>query len=209
MKKTIKTLIIIILLAVTMPVFAKENALTHVNRAAKLSDKYKYTEAIKEYSKAIAIDPVCYMAKYGIILTHAEQGDICLLEDKEYGKAANHYRSILFYTLYFHPELNTENLNSKIPMMREALGICEKKLHYKNTPKNHYNTAKLLELAEEYPAAAYEYMQASKNKKLAKECNKNVAAILCKLGDNAYAQKFYDVNEDNINENKNNSSRKN
>lgn len=195
MKKIIKTLIVFSLFAM-LPVFAADSSTAHCKKAAKLLDKGEYTEAIKGFSKAITISPCDPAAKLGLIMAYAEQGDKFFLEDKEYGKAAHNYRAVLFYTLYFHPEFNSDNLNSKIPMMYDALSLAEKKLRFKHNAQNHYNTAKLHELAGEYSAAAYEYIQASKNKKYTKECMENVAGILSELGDDATAKKYYDVEEE-------------
>lgn len=166
MKKIVK--ILILLLLFTSPVFAKDSYTTLVNKGLKLYDKGNYTESITEFSKAAKLEQKDKLAKLGLIAAYKKRGDK-YLNNKEYGKAANDYRSVLFYILYFHPELNTEELNANIPQMQKYLKDCETKLHFKNTPKNHYSTAKLLDIAGEYPAAAYEYMQAVKYKKEAAE----------------------------------------
>lgn len=166
MKRIIKALIFFIIF--TAPVFAKDSYTALVNKGLKLYDKGCYTESIKEFSKAAKLEQKDKLAKLGLIVAYGKRGDKYSKEN-EYGKAANDYRSVLFYTLYFHPELNSDELNTNIPQMQKCLKDCETKLHFKNTLKNHYYAAKLLDIAGEYPAAAYEYMQAAKYKKDALE----------------------------------------
>ncbi len=150
MKKIINILLLLIL---TMPVLAKESP---VSKGQKLYDKGKYTEAIIEFSKTAKKD------KLVLISAYEKRGDK-YFNEKEFGKAANDYRSALFYALYFYPEPNTN-----ISQLQKNLKDCEAKLHLKNTAKSHYYTAKLLDIAGEYPASAYEYMQ-TKNQERAKQ----------------------------------------
>lgn len=163
MNKTVKILIALFLFLMMQPVFAKENATVHINRAVKLFDKGLYTASIAEYSKAIKISSNDTAANNGIILAYTSRAK-GYLNENEYGKAANDYRSILFYS----PELVE---------IKKALKFCENKLGFKNTSKNHYYTAKLLDVAGESAAAAYEYTQAAKYiKTLEKHEDKNNSA---------------------------------
>lgn len=189
MKKIFKTIIVIFLLFATIPVFATE----YNEKAAKLLDKGEYEESIKEFSKTLKSTPTDLVAQYGIILANIEQSKQ-FLKNKEYEKAANNFRSALFYMIYFqHDEVDSRKFNDKIPTIEKYLQFCEKKLNQKNTPQNHYNTAKRLELAQEYPAAAYEYMQASKSKKLSKDSKRNAAKMIAKLGNYNLAMSIYDI----------------
>lgn len=150
-QKIIKTLI---LLLFTSPVIAKDS---QISKGQKFYNQEKYTEAIIEFSKTAKKD------KLVLISAYEKRGDK-YFKEKEYGKAANDYRSALFYVLYFYPEMNTD-----ITQIQRKLKDCEAKLHLKNTSKNHYYTARLLDISKEYPAAAYEYMQTSKYQERAKQ----------------------------------------
>lgn len=121
-------------MTVLVPAYAK------TTKGMKYLQTEDYTKAIQEFSKTLD--------KEGLISAYTKRGDKNF-QDKEYGKAANDYRSALFYA----PD------NEEI---QKSLKLCEKKLKLKNTPKNHYYTAKLLEAAGENAAAKYEYTQAEK-----------------------------------------------
>ncbi len=141
---------IFLLIAVLTPAYAK------TNKGIKFLQAEEYTKAIQEFSKTLDDEE----SKEGIISAYVKRGDKNF-QNKEYGKAANDYRSALFYA----PD------NIKI---QNSLRSCEKKLKFKNTPKNHYYTAKLLKVAGEEAAANYEFTQSAKYMKtLEKNENKN------------------------------------
>lgn len=169
-------------LSITLHVYAAESYKTHLTKGKQYLDKNNFTEAIQEFSKALKMEPKHFECKKNLIYAYALRGDQYLKENKEYGKAANDYRSMLFYTLYFNFDLNSQELNTAIPVLLKYLNICEKELHFKKTAKNHFYTAKLLETAGEYPAAAYEYFQVLKSKKYSDESYKHVGKILVDLG---------------------------
>lgn len=139
-------IIIFLLITVLIPSYAK------TNKGMKYLQAEEYTKAIQEFSKT--------QDKEGLISAYAKLGEKNF-KDKEYGKAANNYRSALFYAS------NNEEV-------QKSLKLCEKKLKFKDTPKNHYYTAKLLEVAGEEAAAKYEYSKAAKYiKTLEKNENKD------------------------------------
>lgn len=182
MKKIIKFLVIFLLLAgLAIPAYAKGKASTHISKAEKYIKKNQTSKAIEEYTRALKIEPENIDIKIDLLKTYAARVTKYIKQDKEYGKAANDIRSSLFYILYFNPELNTEELNN-INEVEKALLFCNKRIGINNSAKTHFYIAQLLDIAEEYPAAGYEYMEAARNKKYRETSIKRTAEILILLG---------------------------
>ncbi len=159
-------------------VIAKPSYTTHLNKGLKQLNEQKYTPAIESFTKAVKLAPDNLQTRVSLAKAYITRADIYFDKDKEFGKAANDYRCALFYLEYLEPVIIDSELEKLIIDAETKLNLCCKKLHFKKTCENRYNTAELLKIAEIYPAAVYEYNKAAKDKNLTEKCNKKISEVL-------------------------------
>lgn len=159
-------------------VFAKPSYTTQLNKGAKLLNEQKFTPAIESYTKAVRLAPENLQSRAGLANAYITRANVYYNKDKEFGKAANDYRSALYYIQCFKPVIEDEALEKLSSEAENKLNICYKKLHLKKNCESRFFIAELLEIAGVYPAAVYEYSQASKDNELAEKCNKNINELI-------------------------------
>lgn len=162
-------------------VFAKPSYITPLNKGTKQLNEQKYTPAIESYTKAVKLAPDNLEVRVGLVNAYITRANIYFNKDKEFGKAANDYRCALYYIQNFKPELADSELEKLNIEAENKLNICYKKLHFKKNPESRLIIAELLKIAGVYPAAVYEYSQASKDKDLTEKCNKNINELIKKI----------------------------
>lgn len=162
-------------------VLAKPSYTTQLNKGTKQLKEQKYTPAIESYTKAVKLAPENLQARVGLANAYITRANIYYNRDKEFGKAANDYRCALYYILYFKPAIEDAELEKLNSEAENKLNVCYKKLHFKKNSETRFHIAGLLKIAEVYPAALYEYNQASKDKELTERCNKNINELIKKM----------------------------
>ncbi len=174
------SVLIIIFICTQLTSSAKDSYGTYFKKGEKALAEQEYTKAINELTKALNLASKNSDVKEDLINAYILRGD--KNKDKEYGKSANDYRSALFYIEFFIPE-NTKDITKTIlEYVKNQLENSLKHLSYKKSPQESYYYGYLLESAGEYAAAGYEYIQASKDKKLNEKSNKGIERIIKKLG---------------------------
>lgn len=174
MKKIISIILLLFVYVAFQPVsYAKAAGNTHITKGAKYLTACKYTLAIKEYSAVLKTDNKNSQALNGIVKAYSLRGKQYAEKDKEWGKAANDYRASLFYA----QDMSSGTAKDVVSKTEDALDDCYKKLAFRKSAQNRFDIASILYVAEVYPAAAYEYMQASSDKRLKKDCEKKITEI--------------------------------
>lgn len=159
-------------------VLAKSSYTAQLNKGAKQLSQQKYTLAIETYTKIIKQAPDNLQARIGLTEAYITRANVYYNKNKEFGKAANDYRNALYYIQYFKPVLTDDKLEKLAFEAENKLNKCYKKLHFKTHPEGHFLMAELLGIARIYPAAIYEFSQASKEKDFAASCNNHIKELL-------------------------------
>ena len=121
---------------------------------------YQYSGAITEFRSALRINYLDNSARIGLINAYlaraAEYGN----RDNNWAKAADDFRSALFYMVYYPTSTQVQNSASAINQATKNLEICLKATNFDFSPENRFNYAKKLRAEGNFSAAAYEFNRA-------------------------------------------------
>ena len=118
MKRTLVTLLGI--LALSQPVWAgfKE----HYDLAQEYLANYQYSSAITEFKNALKINYLDNSARIGLVNSYLARGTYYANNEKAYAKAADDYRSAMFYlTIYPNEESSVRNSAHAIEQVNNSL----------------------------------------------------------------------------------------
>lgn len=187
MKKSI--LIFLCILVLTLP--ASASFKEHYDLGQQYLANYQYSGAITEFKSALRINYKDNSARIGLVNAYLARGTYNANTDKNYAKAANDFRSALFYLMYY-PEQNAVNNSAQgIIQVSSNLNKCLNQLNYDTTPENRFNTAKALRADGDFAAAGYEFNQALGDKGLIKDCFEQVGDIMRLIGNYPKAAEYY------------------
>ena len=153
--------------------------------------QYQYSGAITEFKSALRINYLDNSARIGLINAYLSRGTEYAKTDKAWSKAADDFRSALFYMVYYPGEENVQNSATTIGKIENNLNNCLKATNFDTSPENRFNYAKKLRAEGNFSAAAYEFMQALGSKKLQKDSLEQMASIMKLLGNEPKAAKYY------------------
>ncbi|DAA81843.1 MAG TPA: hypothetical protein DCS44_01795 [Cyanobacteria bacterium UBA10660] len=152
---------------------------------------YQYSGAITEFRSALRINYLDNSARIGLINAYlaraAEYGN----RDNNWAKAADDFRSALFYMVYYPTSTQVQNSASAINQATKNLEICLKATNFDFSPENRFNYAKKLRAEGNFSAAAYEFNQALGSKSLQKNSFEQVGDIMKLLGNEPKASDYY------------------
>ena len=152
---------------------------------------YQYSGAITEFRSALRINYLDNSARIGLINAYlaraAEYGN----RDNNWAKAADDFRSALFYMVYYPTSTQVQNSASAINQATQNLEICLKATNFDFSPENRFNYAKKLRAEGNFSAAAYEFNQALGSKSLQKNSFEQVGDIMKLLGNEPKASDYY------------------
>lgn len=152
---------------------------------------YQYSGAITEFRSALRINYLDNSARIGLINAYlaraAEYGN----KDNNWAKAADDFRSALFYMLYYPNENQVQNSATAINQASKNLEICLKSTNYDMSSENRFNTAKKLRAEGNFAAAAYEFNQALGSKTLQKNSFQQIGDIMKILGNEPKSADYY------------------
>lgn len=188
MKKTTLTLIAL-LLAANSVVYADFKE--HYDLGQSYAAQYQYQSAIEEFKSALKINYLDNSARIGLINAYLANGTDKANKDKNWSKAADNFRSALFYLKYYPSDSAASNSASVISQTENNLETCLENSGFDFSSENRYNTAKKLRATGEFPAAAYEFMQALGSKSLQKDCFEQVAQIMKIIGNLPKSAYYY------------------
>ncbi len=163
----------------------------HFDLGQNYMTQYQYSGAITEFKSALRINYLDTSARIGLVNAYIARGGEYANKDGDYKKAADDYRSALFYLNYYPSESAARNSAQAISQLNRNLDICLDMIKFDRTPQNRFNYAKKLRAEGNFSAAAYEFTQALGDKSLQKDSFEQVGDILNLLGNKPRAQEYY------------------
>ena len=184
-----KILVLISVLALGIPAFAgfKE----HFDLGQQYLSNYRYSGAISEFKSALRINYLDNSARIGLINSYLARGMYYANTDKDFQKAADDYRSALFYLIYYPNANQVKNSSQAIVNVTSNLNKCLNEIKFDTTPSNRYNTAKLLRAEGNFSAAGFEFNQSLADTSLIKDSFQQTGDIMKLLGNNPKASEYY------------------
>ena len=164
----------------------------HYNAAQQFLEQNQYSSAIVEFRKAMRINYLDNSARIGLINSYLARASHYANTEKNYTKAANDFRSALFYLkIYPQNEQDIQNSSGMISSAVSSLNQCLKVSSFDTTASNRYKTAEELRASANFSAAGYEFSKAAENPSLASEANSQVADMLKLLGNEPRSSEYY------------------
>ena len=166
----------------------------HYNAAQNYLTQNQYSSAIVEFRKAMRINYLDNSARIGIINSYLARATYYANTEKDYEKAANDFRSALFY-LKIYPD-NEQDVQNSIGMIQSAngnLNQCLKVMGTDTTPGARYKKAEELRAVANFPAASYEFSKAAENEKYTAEANAQIGDLMKLLGNEKRASDYYKI----------------
>ena len=151
----------------------------HYNAAQNYLTQNQYSSAIVEFRKAMRINYLDNSARVGIVNAYLARAAHYANTEKDYSKAANDFRSALFY-LQMYPD-NQQDVQNSIGMIQSAngnLNQCLKVMGTDTTAGARYKKAEELRAIANFPAAAYEFSKAAESEKYSSEGNAQVGDLM-------------------------------
>ena len=164
----------------------------HYEAAQNYLLQSQYSSAIVEFRKAMRINYLDNSARIGIINSYLARASYYANQEKNYDKAANDFRSALFY-LKMYPE-NEQAIQNSVGMISSAasnLNQCLKVISFDTTPSARYKRAEELRAMGNFSAAAYEFSKAAENSNLAADANVQIADLMKLLGNDQRSVYYY------------------
>lgn len=184
-----KTIIILGILALCQPAYAgfKE----HYDLAQQYLSNYQYSSAITEFKNALKINYMDNSARIGLVNSYLARGTYHANTEKNYNKAADDYRSALFY-LSMYPNTNSiKNSAHAITQVNGNLEKCIELTKFDRSPQSRFNKAKQLRAEGNFAAAGYEFSQALGDKALVKDSFEQIGDIMKLFGNDPKSAEYY------------------
>ena len=131
-------------------------------------------------------------ARIGIINSYLARGAHYANMEKNYDKAANDYRSALFY-LKLYPD-NDRDVQNSVGMIQSAtanLNQCLKVISFDKMPDARFKKGEELMAVANFSAASYEFSKAAESDKYSSEANAQIGDLMKLLGNDNRAADFY------------------
>ena len=187
MKKT--AILFLSILAINLPVYAgfKE----HYDLAQQYLSNYQYSSAITEFKNALKINYLDNSARIGLVNSYLARGTYHANTEKDYDKAADDYRSALFYLAMYPNADSVKNSSHAITQVNSNLDKCIELTKFDTSPKSRFEKAKQLRAGGEFAAAAYEFSQSLADKSYIKESFKQIGDIMKLFGNDPKSAEYY------------------
>ena len=184
-----KLLSVICVIGLSLPAFAgfKE----HFDLGQQYLSNYQYSGAVTEFKNALKINYMDNSARIGLINSYLARGKYYADTEKSYEKAADDYRSALFYLIYYPNANQVKNSSQAIVSVTSNLNKCLNAIDFDTTAKNRFNKAKQLRAEGNFAAAAYEFNQSLSDTSLIKESFEQIGDIMKLLGNDIKAVEYY------------------
>lgn len=163
----------------------------HFDLGQNYLSQYQYSGAITEFKSALRINYLDTSARIGLINSYLARGAEYANKDKAWAKAANDYRSALFYLRMYPGDDAVRNSSSVISQVTSNLNRCLDEINYNRESQNRFENGKRLRAEGNFPAAAYEFSQALGSKNLQKSSFEQIGEIMNVLGNKQKAAEYY------------------
>ena len=160
----------------------------HFDLGQQYLSNYQYSGAITEFKNALRINYMDNSARIGLINSYISRATYYGNTERNYQKAADDYRSALFYMQYYPAKMTSQQY---IPQVTANLNTRLNQINFDRTPANRFATAKQLRSEGNFAAAAYEFNQALADRNLQKESFEYIGDIMKLLGNNPKAAEYY------------------
>ena len=177
----------LVLCLLSAPAFADFKE--HFDLGQTYMGQYQYSGAISEFKSALRINYLDNSARIGLINAYLARAAEYANRDKNYVKAADDYRSALFYMVYYPKSENLQN--SYVAQVQDNLERCLNTINFDDSPSNRFANAKRLRAEGNFPAAAYEFNQALGGREFQKDSFEQTAEIMKLLGNEPKAAEYY------------------
>ena len=166
----------------------------HYNAGQNYLMSSQYSSSIVEFRKALRINYLDNSARIGLVNAYLARATYYANQDKNYDKAANDFRSALFYLkIYPNKEQTIQNSAGMIASASENLNQCLKVISFDSTPSGRYKRGEELRAMGNLSAAAYEFSRAAQGDKMASDANMQVADLLKLLGNEPRSADYYKI----------------
>lgn len=189
-----KKLLIVCVLMLSCAGFAMaDDFQTFYNNGQNLYNTSQYSGAIVEFKKALRINYKDNSARIGLVNSYLARGTYYANSQNDYDRAANDFRSALFYLKYYPDEKEVNDSVVAIATTTDNLNQCMNSRGQSKLPQERYNRAVVLRKNGDLAAGGYEFMQviASSDKNLQKKAYSNVAEIMAVLDNSPKAIVYY------------------
>lgn len=188
MSRTLNNLLKVSLIIGLMGGSALAGFKEHYDLGQQYLSNYQYSGAITEFKNALRINYMDNSARIGLINSYLARGMYYGKEEKDYAKAADDYRSALFYMLYYPNQVTS---TQAVPQVTGNLNRCLNAIGFDTSAENRFNTAKQLRAEGNFAAAGYEFNQTLADRNLQKDSFEQVGDIMKLLGNNQKAAEYY------------------
>lgn len=189
MKKSLLAFSIILSVCLINPSFADFKE--HFDLGQSYLSQYQYSGAINEFKSALRINYMDKSARIGLVNAYLARGTEYANKDRAWAKAADDYRSALFYLKYYPEERDVRNSASAIDQIISNLDRCLREINYDRSPQNRFETAKRLRAEGNFSAAAYEFSHSLGAKDLQPSSFEQIGDIMNILGNKKKAAEYY------------------
>lgn len=176
------------LIVFAQPVFADFKE--HFDLGTQYLSNYQYSNAISEFKSALHINYKDNSARIQIINAYLARGTHFANSEKNWAKAADDYRSALFY-MQIYPDKEKAQIASIYDQVNQNLNTCLNMLKFDRSPVSRYAKAKELRADGNFSAAAYEFSQSLGEKSQIKDSYQQIGDVLKILGNEAKAAEYY------------------
>ena len=176
----------------TIPAMAAPSAFVqHYESGQNNLAQGQYSSAIADFRKALVINYMDNSARIGLINAYLARATYYANTERNYDKAANDFRSSLFYLKMFPVEDQVvQNSVSMTSSAMENLNQCLKVTSFDKTASSRFKKAEELKGLGNFSAASFEFLQAAQNEKLAPEAYVKIAELM-KVLRNEHRSAYY------------------
>ena len=191
MKKSLVTLTRLAIILCLLNGTAFADFKEHFDLGQSYLSQYQYSGAIDEFKSALRINYLDNSARIGLVNSYLSRGTDYANKDRNWQKAADDYRSALFYLMYYPAPNYVQNSAAAINQVQNNLEKCLDAANFDTSPQNRFATAKKLRAEGNFPAAAYEFTQSLGSRDLQKNSFEQVGDIMKILGNEPKAAEYY------------------
>jgi len=164
----------------------------HYNAGQNYLMQNQYSSSIVEFRKALRINYLDNSARIGLINAYLARASYYANQEKNYDKAANDFRSALFYLkMYPEKEQAIQNSVGMISSAASNLNQCLKVTGFDTTPSHRYKRAEELRAMGNFSAAAYEFSKAAESDKIAGDAYSQIGDLVKLLGNEQRSVYYY------------------
>lgn len=182
--------------AVNVPVYSASSQVfeQYYNSAQNYLAQNQYSSAIVEFRKALRINYMDNSARIGLINSFLARAAYYANTEKNYDKAANDFRSAIFYMkIYPVKEQTIANSTAMIASAHQNLNQCLRVTGFDRASSSRYKKAEELRAMGNFSASAYEFYKASEDESISANANAQIADLLKLLGNEQRSADYYKI----------------